>query len=83
MKKLMEMYNKLSKEQQEKIDRIVIPLIKGYVYTVLLVLQVIITLVMGVVGAIIDYDYPVSGFILGTVVGLGVTSYMIYKNEWL
>ena len=83
MKKLIEMYNGLSKEQQEKIDKVVIPIIKGYYYTVIFTLQLIVTLVSGIVGAIIDYDYPVSGFILGTIIGLGVTCYIISKNEWL
>lgn len=83
MKKLIEMYNGLSKEQQEKIDKVVIPIIKGYYYTVIFTLQLIVTLVSGIAGAIIDYDYPVSGFILGTIIGLGVTCYIISKNEWL
>lgn len=83
MKKLIEMYNDLSKEQQDKIDRIVMPIIKGYYYTVIFILQLIVTLVSGIAGAVIDYDYPVSGFILGILIGLGVTSYMISKNEWL
>jgi len=83
MKKLIEMYNDLSKEQQDKIDRIVMPIIKGYYYTVIFILQLIVTLVSGIAGAVIDYDYPVSGFILGILIGLGVTSYIISKNEWL
>lgn len=83
MKKLIEMYNGLSKEQQEKIDKVVMPIIKGYYYTVIFTLQLIVTLVSGITGAIIDYDYPVSGFILGTIIGLGVTCYTISKNEWL
>ena len=83
MKKLIEMYNDLSKEQQDKIDRIVMPIIKGYYYTVIFILQLIVTLVSGIAGAFIDYDYPVSGFILGILIGLGVTSYIISKNEWL
>lgn len=83
MKKLIEMYNDLSKEQQDKIDRIVMPIIKGYYYTVIFILQLIVTLVSGIAGAVIDYGYPVSGFILGILIGLGVTSYIISKNEWL
>lgn len=83
MKKLIEMYNSLSKEQQEKIDKVVMPIIKGYYYTVIFTLQLLVTLVSGIAGAIIDYDYPVSGFILGTIIGLGVTCYTISKNEWL
>ena len=83
MEKLIKMYNDLSKEQQDKIDRIVMPIIKGYYYTVIFILQLIVTLVSGIAGAVIDYDYPVSGFILGILIGLGVTSYIISKNEWL
>lgn len=83
MKKLIEMYNNLSKEQQDKIDRIVMPIIKGYYYTVIFILQLIVTLVSGIAGAVIDYDYPVSGFILGILIGLGITSYIISRNEWL
>ena len=77
------MYISFSKEQQEKIDKVVMPIIKGYYYTVIFTLQLLVTLVSGIAGAIIDYDYPVSGFILGTIIGLGVTCYTISKNEWL
>lgn len=83
MKKLMEKYNSLPKEKQEKIDKIVMPIITAYCWTVVITLQVLVTLIAGIAGAMLDYDNPVSGFILGAIVGMGVSGYIISKNEWL
>ena len=83
MKKLIEMYNNLPKEKQEKIDKIVMPIITAYCWTVVITLQVIVTIITGIAGAMLDYDYPVSGFILGAIIGMGVSGYVISKNEWL
>lgn len=83
MKKLMEKYNNLPKEKQEKIDKIVMPMITAYYWTVVITLQVIVTIITGIAGAMLDYDYPVSGFILGAIVGMAISGYVISKNEWL
>lgn len=83
MKKLMEKYNSLPKEKQEKIDKIVMPIITAYFWTVVITLQVIVTIITGIAGAMLDYDYPVSGFILGAIVGMAISGYVISKNEWL
>lgn len=83
MKKLIEKYNSLPKEKQEKIDKIVMPIITVYCWTVVITLQVIVTIITGIAGSILDYDYPVSGFILGAIVGMAISGYVIYKNEWL
>lgn len=83
MKKLMEKYNSLPKEKREKIDKIVMPIITAYCWTVVITLQVIVTIITGIAGAMLDYDYPVSGFILGAIVGMAISGYVISKNEWL
>lgn len=83
MKKLMEKYNSLPKEKQEKIDKIVMPIITAYCWTVVITLQVLVTIITGIAGAMLDYDYPVSGFILGAIVGMAISGYVISKNEWL
>lgn len=83
MKKLMEKYNDLPKETQDKLDKVIIPIILVYYHIVIYGLWAIFTILFGISGAVLNPDYPVSGFFLGALCGITLGGYFIHQGEWL
>ena len=83
MKRVMEKYNALPKEERDKWDKVIIPVILVYYHIVIYSLWIVGTVVFGIAGAVLNPDYPVSGFFLGALCGLSLGGYIIYQGEWL
>lgn len=83
MKRVMEKYNALPKEERDKWDKVIMPIILVYYHIVIYSLWIVGTVVFGIAGAVLNPDYPVSGFFLGSLCGLSLGGYIIYQGEWL